>query len=148
MLFDLVGVKTNDPLPAKQFQLLHQFLQVKVALSPQTAPTLNNLLAALKQPADQHEQQQLTDYCQTRFHCNNSVPLTHAQMSDVIHQLFARRLEKAGHTAPTQGNDHPIQPLLNPLIAALPQSLQKVLNKPTALIIVLIIIGCLLALIF
>ena len=62
-LFDLAGVKTNDPLPARHFQLLNQFLQVKVALSPQSAPTLNNLLAALKQPADEQELQQMNDYC-------------------------------------------------------------------------------------
>jgi hypothetical protein len=147
-LFDLVGVKTNDPLPAKQFQLLHQFLQVKVALSPQTAPTLNNLLAELKQPADQQEQQQLTDYCQTRFNCNSSTALTHAQMSDIINQLFTRRLEKAGHTTPIHSDDRQFQPWLNPLIAALPEPLQKVLSKPAALVILLIIVGCLLALVF
>ena len=56
-------MKTNDPLPARHFQLLNQFLQVKVALSPQSAPTLNNLLAALKQPADEQELQQMNDYC-------------------------------------------------------------------------------------
>lgn len=99
-LFDLVGVKTNDPLPARHFQLLNQFLQVKVALSPQNAPTLNNLLAALKQPADEQELQQMNDYCQTRFNCGANAPLTHPQMSDAIHQLFARRLEKAGQAQP------------------------------------------------
>lgn len=93
-LFDLAGVKTNDPLPARHFQLLNQFLQVKVALSPQSAPTLNNLLAALKQPADEQELQQMNDYCQARFNCGANAPLTHPQMSDAIHQLFARRLEK------------------------------------------------------
>ncbi|WP_431221552.1 flagella biosynthesis regulator Flk [Serratia sp. L9] len=142
-LFDLVGVKVNDPLPARHFQLLSQFLQVKVALSPQTAPTLHNLLAVLKQPADQQEQQQLGDYCQTRFNGSLTTPLTHAQLNDVIQQLFARRLDKAGHAPPLYGENREPAPLLNPLIAALPQSLQTTLSKPlvwVALVITLVLL--------
>lgn len=148
-LFDLSGVKTNDPLPARHFQLLNQFLQVKVALSPQTAPTLNNLLAVLKQPADPQEQQQLNDYCQSRFHCNASAPLTHPQMSDIINQLFARRLEKAGPTQPSAVSHDEPQPLLNPLIAALPQPLQKALSKPAvAFILFILVLALVLGLVF
>lgn len=148
-LFDLAGVKTNDPLPARHFQLLNQFLQVKVALSPQNAPTLNNLLAALKQPADEQELQQMNDYCQTRFNCGANAPLTHPQMSDAIHQLFARRLEKAGQAQPIASPSIEPQPLLNPLIAALPLPLQKALSKPAvALILLLLALAVVLALVF
>ncbi|WP_434460948.1 flagella biosynthesis regulator Flk [Serratia plymuthica] len=148
-LFDLAGVKTNDPLPARHFQLLNQFLQVKVALSPQSAPTLNSLLAVLKQPADPQEQQQLNDYCQSRFNCNASAPLTHPQMSDAINQLFARRLEKTGPTQPIAGGPAEPQPLLNPLISALPQPLQKALNKPAvAFILLILVLAVVLALVF
>ena len=148
-LFDLAGVKTNDPLPARHFQLLNQFLQVKVALSPQNAPTLNNLLAALKQPADEQELQQMNDYCQTRFNCGANAPLTHPQMSDAIHQLFARRLEKAGQAQPIASPPVEPQPLLNPLIAALPLPLQKALSKPAvALILLLLALAVVLALVF
>lgn len=148
-LFDLAGVKTNDPLPARHFQLLNQFLQVKVALSPQNAPTLNNLLAALKQPADKQELQQMNDYCQARFNCGANAPLTHPQMSDAIHQLFARRLDKAGQTQPIASHPVEPQPLLNPLIAALPLPLQKALSKPAvALILLLLALAVVLALVF
>uniref|UniRef100_UPI001BD52EB1 flagella biosynthesis regulator Flk n=1 Tax=Serratia marcescens TaxID=615 RepID=UPI001BD52EB1 len=148
-LFDLAGVKTNDPLPARHFQLLNQFLHVKVALSPQSAPTLNNLLAALKQPADEQELQQMNDYCQTRFNCGANAPLTHPQMSDAIHQLFARRLEKAGQAQPIVSQPVELQPLLNPLIAALPLPLQKALSKPAvALILLLVALAIVLALVF
>lgn len=148
-LFDLAGVKTNDPLPARHFQLLNQFLQVKVALSPQSAPTLNNLLAALKQPADEQELQQMNDYCQARFNCGANAPLTHPQMSDAIHQLFARRLEKAGQAQPIASHPVEPQPLLNPLIAALPLPLQKALSKPAvALILLLLVLAVVLALVF
>lgn len=136
-LFELIGVKTNDPLPARHFQLLSQFLQVKVALSPQSAPTLHNLLAVLKQPADQQEQQQLNDYCQTRFNGNINTPLTHAQLNDVIQQLFARRLDKSDHMQPLHSENTAPQPLLNPLIAILPQSLQSTLSKPLVLVAII-----------
>ncbi|CAI0702466.1 flagella biosynthesis regulator Flk [Serratia entomophila] len=148
-LFDLAGVKTNDPLPVRHFQLLNQFLQAKVALSTQTAPTLNSLLASLKQPADQQEQQQLNDYCQSRFNCGAAVPLTHPQMSDAIHQLFARRLDKAGQAQPIVAQPAEPQPLLNPLIAALPLPLQKALSKPAVAFILLIaVLAAILALVF
>ena len=148
-LFDLAGVKTNDPLPARHSQLLNQFLQVKVALSPQNAPTLNNLLAALKQPADEQELQQMNDYCQTRFNCSANALLTHPQMSDAIHQLFARRLDKAGQAQPIASPSIEPQPLLNPLIAALPLPLQKALSKPAvALILLLLALAVVLALVF
>ncbi|VEI73302.1 Flagellar regulator flk [Serratia fonticola] len=140
-LFDLVGVKINDPLPARHFQLLSQFMQVKLALSPQTAPTLQNLLAVLKQPADQQEQQQLNDYCQNRFNGNLNTPLTHAQLNDVIQQLFTRRLDKAGHAPSLHSDVQQPQPLLNPLIAALPQPLQSVLSKPLALVVGVIVLA-------
>ncbi|MER5119022.1 flagella biosynthesis regulator Flk [Serratia marcescens] len=147
-LFELAGVKTNDPLPARHFQLLNQFLQVKVALSPQNAPTLNNLLAALKQPADERELQQMNDYCQARFNCGANAPLTHPQMSDAIHQLFARRLDKAGQAQPIASHPVEPQPLLNPLIAALPLPLQKALSKPAvALILLLLALAVVLALV-
>lgn len=148
-LFDLAGVKTNDPLPARHFQLLNQFLQVKVTLSPQNAPTLNNLLAALKQPADEQELQQMNDYCQARFNCGANAPLTHPQMSDAIHQLFARRLEKAGQAQPIASPSIEPQPLLNPLISTLPLPLQKALSKPAvALILLLLALAVVLALVF
>lgn len=143
-LFDLVGIKTNEPLPARHFQLLNQFLQVKTALSPQATPTLHHLLTVLKQPADQQEQQQLTDYCQTRFNSTPGTPLTHAQLHEVIQQLFTLRLEKAGHVpAPHHENRQP-HPLFNPLLAILPASLQATLSKPLVLAAVVAVLALLL----
>ena len=103
--------------------------------------TLQNLLAVLKQPADQQEQQQLNDYCQNRFNGNLNTPLTHAQLNDVIQQLFTRRLDKAGHAPSLHSDVQQPQPLLNPLIAALPQPLQSVFSKPLALVIGVIVLA-------
>ncbi|MFC0225327.1 flagella biosynthesis regulator Flk [Serratia aquatilis] len=138
-LFDLVRVKINDPLPARHFQLLSQFLQVKIALSSQTSPTLHNLLAVLKQPAGQQEQQQLSDYCHTRFNGSLNTPLTPAQLSDVIQQLFIRRLDKAAPLL-RPGENPAVQQPLNPL--------QSRLNKPRVLIAIAIVLLLLLFWVF
>lgn len=67
----------------------------------------------------------------------------------MINQLFARRLEKAGPTQPITGSAAEPQPLLNPLIAVLPQPLQKALSKPAAVFILFILVLALvLALVF
>lgn len=138
-LFDLAGVKINDPLPARHFQLLSQFLQVKVALSPQTSPTLQNLLAVLKQPADQQEQQQLSDYCHSRFNGSLNTPFTPAQLNDVIQQLFTRRLDKAAPSL-RSGENPAVQQPLNPL--------QSALSKPRVLIAIIIVLLLLLFWVF
>ncbi|CNL75405.1 flagella biosynthesis regulator Flk [Yersinia proxima] len=147
-LFDMVGVKSNDPLPARHFQILSQFLQVKVALSQQTAPTLISLQTALKQPADAQEQQLLIDYNQNRFQASPTTPLTQAQLNDIINVLFAARLERANAAQRLAEDQKTIQPLINPLIVALPQPLQSLLQKPSLAFVALIIVMAFLLAIF
>ncbi|WP_392434043.1 flagella biosynthesis regulator Flk [Yersinia sp. HM-2024] len=147
-LFDMMGVKSNDPLPARHFQILSQFLQAKVALSQQTAPTLINLQTALKQPADAQEQQLLIDYSQNRFQASPTTPLTQAQLNDIINVLFSARLGRANAAQHLAEERETIQPLINPLIAALPQSLQPLLQKPSLVFVALIIVMAFLLAIF
>ncbi|MGP6377989.1 flagella biosynthesis regulator Flk [Yersinia bercovieri] len=144
-LFDMVGVKSSDPLPARHFQILSQFLQTKVALSQQTAPTLVNLQTALKQPATAQEQQLLLDYSQNRFQASPSTPLTQAQLNDIINVLFSARLDRANAAQNLAEDQKILQPLINPMIVALPQSVQSLLQKPSLVIVaVAIVIACLL----
>ncbi|CNL32776.1 flagella biosynthesis regulator Flk [Yersinia mollaretii] len=145
-LFDMVGVKSSDPLPARHFQILSQFLQTKVVLSQQTAPTLVNLQTALKQPVNAQEQQLLVDYSQNRFQASPTTPLTQAQLNDIINVLFAARLDRANAAQHLAEDQKILQPIINPMIVALPQSLQNVLQKPSLVIItVAIVIAFLLA---
>ncbi|CNK24127.1 flagella biosynthesis regulator [Yersinia mollaretii] len=145
-LFDMVGVKSSDPLPARHFQILSQFLQTKVVLSQQTAPTLVNLQTALKQPVNAQEQQLLVDYSQNRFQASPTTPLTQAQLNDIINVLFAARLDRANAAQHLAEDQKILQPTINPMIVALPQSLQNVLQKPSLVIItVAIVIAFLLA---
>ncbi|CNJ11981.1 flagella biosynthesis regulator Flk [Yersinia mollaretii] len=145
-LFDMVGVKSSDPLPARHFQILSQFLQTKVVLSQQTAPTLVNLQTALKQPVNAQEQQLLVDYSQNRFQASPTTPLTQAQLNDIINVLFAARLDRANAAQHLAEDQKILQPIINPMIVALPQSLQNMLQKPSLVIItVAIVIAFLLA---
>lgn len=147
-LFDMVGVKSHDPLPARHFQLLSQFLQTKVALSQQTAPTLINLQTALKQPADAQEQQLLADYSQNRFQATPTTPLTQAQLNDIINVLFAARLDRTNTVPLFDEEQKNIQPLINPMIASLPEALQPLLQKPSIAFVALIIVIAFLLAIF
>lgn len=145
-LFDMVGVKSSDPLPARHFQILSQFLQTKVVLSQQTAPTLVNLQTALKQPVNAQEQQLLIDYSQNRFQAGPTTPLTQAQLNDIINVLFAARLDRANAAQHLAEDQKILQPIINPMIVALPQSLQNMLQKPSLVVItVAIVIAFLLA---
>ncbi|AKP32537.1 flagella biosynthesis regulator Flk [Yersinia aleksiciae] len=134
-LFDMVGVKSSDPLPARHFQILSQFLQTKVVLSQQTAPTLVNLQTALKQPATAQEQQLLIDYSQNRFQASPTTPLTQAQLNDIINVLFAARLDRANAVQYSTEDQKMLQPVINPMIIALPESLQTILQKPSLVIV-------------
>ncbi|CNE75847.1 flagella biosynthesis regulator Flk [Yersinia mollaretii] len=147
-LFDMVGVKSSDPLPARHFQILSQFLQTKVLLSQQTAPTLVNLQTALKQPVNAQEQQLLTDYSQNRFQASPTTPLTQAQLNDIINVLFAARLDRANAAQHLAEDQKILQPVINPMIIALPQSLQNVLQKPSLVIVTVVIVIALLLAIF
>ncbi|AKA37819.1 flagella biosynthesis regulator Flk [Yersinia ruckeri] len=143
-LFEIIGSKPGDPLPARHFPLMSQFLQTKMTLSQQAAPTLVNLQTALKQPVDSQEQQQLTDYCQQRFQASPTTPLTQTQLNDIINLLFTNRLDKAISAQRSTEDQGPTQPLYNPFIAALPVPLQPLLKKPSlAFIALLIVIGLL-----
>ncbi|AJJ63251.1 flagella biosynthesis regulator Flk [Yersinia aldovae] len=147
-LFEMIGVKNAAPLPARHFQILSQFLQTKTALSQQTAPTLINLQTALKQPVDAQEQQLLIDFSQKRFQATLTTPLTQAQLNDIINVLFAARLDRANSAQRLEEEPRPVQPLINPLIVALPESLQSLLQKPSLIFVSLIIVMIFLLVLF
>jgi len=141
-LFDLVGLKSGDPIPAKHFQLLSQFLQVKIAVNQQTAPTLTSLLGALKQPASSEEVQQLSQHAQTQFSATLTTPLTQYQVNKMISLLFRQRVERMPHEHDefTVTSRTVPQPIVNPLVAMLPASMQAMGGKPLIAIIFIVVI--------
>ncbi|PLR34422.1 flagella biosynthesis regulator Flk [Chimaeribacter coloradensis] len=123
-LFRLAGVSTTDPMPARHFQVITQYLQARHALSQQTSPTLHSLHTALKHPASAEEQQQLTEYAQTQFNAGPATPLTAAQLHDLLGMLFSRRVDRSATSASMVQATPAPQPLVSPLIALLPRPLQ------------------------
>lgn len=126
-LFVLVGVKAGDPIPAKHFQLLTQFAQVRITVSQQTTPTLASLLGVLKQPATELEQHRLTDYVATNFHATPDTPLLPGQVNSLIGVLFNQRVDRPTRSYRTDEKSARISRSKsrgNPFVAMLPASMQ------------------------
>ncbi|QDX29380.1 flagella biosynthesis regulator Flk [Dickeya poaceiphila] len=139
-LMNMQGLKTGDPIPAKNFQVLSQFLNTQsVLLQQHTPPTLHTLQAALKQPLDQQEQQLLQDFTRNTLNMTPQTPLTPSQISDVVTFLYRRRLQQIQGASTT-----PLQPFIHPLIIALPQEWRSLVNKPIGLVLVTILVVALL----
>ncbi|WP_107759930.1 flagella biosynthesis regulator Flk [Dickeya sp. Secpp 1600] len=139
-MMDMQGLKTGDPIPAKNFQVLSQFLNTQsILLQQHTLPTLHTLQAALKQPLDQQEQQLLQDFTRSTLNITPQTPLTPSQISDVVTFLYRRRLQQI-----QEASAAPLQPFINPLIVALPQEWRSLVNKPIGLALVAILVVALL----
>ncbi|MBP2843963.1 flagella biosynthesis regulator Flk [Dickeya oryzae] len=139
-LMDMQGLKIGDPIPAKNFHVLSQFINTQSALLQQHTPTtLQTLQAALKQPLDQQEQQLLQDFTRNTLNLTPHMPLTPSQVSDVVAFLYRRRLQQIQDATTT-----PMQPFINPLIMALPQEWRTLVNKPIGLVLVAVVVVALL----
>lgn len=126
-LFVLIGVKAGDPIPAKHFQLLTQFAQVRITVSQQTTPTLASLLGVLKQPATELEQHRLKDYAATNFHAAVDTPLLPVQVNSLIGVLFNQRVDRPARSPRVEEKSTRISrsgSRVNPLIAMLPAAMQ------------------------
>lgn len=124
-LLKLIGLDSDQPIPARYFQSLNQLLQARVALSQQAAPSLSTLFQVIKQPADQMEQQQLTDYCQQTFHLSVHGPLNTQQQEAILEYLFRLRQIQPSDSPTEPAHEpmpitRPIMPWLDPLISRLP----------------------------
>lgn len=97
-MLELSGVKTGELIPAKHFTALATWLQARQTLSTQSAPTLNSLQAALKQPMEPHEWQALCDYSQQSWSITPQTVLTMTQVQTLLNQLFMKRVERAQDT--------------------------------------------------
>lgn len=139
-LMDMQGLKIGDPIPAKNFHALSQFINTQSVLLQQHTPTtLQTLQAALKQPLDQQEQQLLQDFTRNTLNLTPQMPLTPSQVSDVVTFLYRRRLQQI-----QDATTPPMQPFINPLIMALPQEWRALVNKPIGLALVAVVVVALL----
>lgn len=133
-MLELSGVKTGELIPAKHFSHLVTWLQARQTLSTQTAPTLNTLQAALKQPLEPQEQQTLREYAQQSWQATPQTVLTTAQVQDLLNQILLKRIERSNDQIDTRY--FPPTQLPPPLFL---EALQKFSSRPGILILSLII---------
>lgn len=90
-LHALVGLKDGDPIPAKHYPLLIQYLQARQLLVGQHTLYLAQLLQGLKQPANAQELEQAAAYCQQHYQLTVDSPLSLVQAQNLLNVLFSRR---------------------------------------------------------
>ncbi|HKM98669.1 MAG TPA: flagella biosynthesis regulator Flk [Buttiauxella sp.] len=139
-MLELSGVKTGDLIPAKHFTLLTTWLQARQTLSQQHSPTLHTLQAALKQPLEPAEWQEMTDYSLQRFQATPQTLLTNSQVQDILNQVFLKRAERQ----PAALETHNIQPIANPIWAPFIEPMKVVSARPGMALVALVVVMALL----
>lgn len=157
-LMAMQHLPAGTPIPAQHLPLLTQYLQTQTDLhhllmmaAVRDAPPGSTLTSAIPQAAvnlaphatlallqnliqprlDANELTLLQDYSQNRFNAGMQAPLTQVQLNDVVTFLFAHRLQRAQENEWSVQSLFPSpQPLVNPLVAALPPSWQALFHKP------------------
>jgi len=135
-MLELSGVKTGELIPAKHFALLTTWLQARQTLSQQNTPTLHTIQAALKQPLEPAEWQEITDYSQQRFQATPQTLLTTAQVQDILNQVFLKRAERQPATLEVQH----IQPITSPIWAPFIEPLKAISARPGLALIALVVV--------
>lgn len=138
-MLELSGVKTGELIPAKHFTALATWLQARQTLSTQSAPTLNALQAALKQPMEPHEWQALRDYGQQHWNVTPQTVLTMTQVQTLLNQLFLKRVERAQDTLDVRY----VQPIVSPF-APIIEVYKAASARPGLMLIVAIVVIALL----
>lgn len=90
-LYQIVGLKNGDPIPARHYSLLMQYLQARQLLISQQNITLPNLFHCLKHPPTSDEVQQASHYCHANYQLPDNHVMTVAQAHDLLNHLFSSR---------------------------------------------------------
>lgn len=139
-MLELSGVKTGDLIPAKHFTLLTTWLQARQTLSQQQTPTLHTLQAALKQPLEPAEWQEMTDYSLQRFQATPQTLLTNSQVQDILNQVFLKRAERQ----PAALEVHHVQPITSPIWSSFSEQMKVVSARPGMALVALVVVMLLL----
>ena len=134
-MLELSGVKAGELIPAKQFTHLVTWLQARQTLSTQSAPTLHNVQAALKQPLEPHEFEAIRDYAQQNWQATPQTVLTTAQVQDLLNQIFVRRAERESGVPEVRN----IQPIYSPLFAPVVETFKTMSARPGLMFVALMV---------
>lgn len=139
-MLELSGVKSGELIPAKHFALLTTWLTARQTLAQHATPTLHTVQAALRQPMEPREWQEMTDYAQQRYQATPQTLLTTAQVQDILNQVFVRRAERSPESLEVRN----IQPIYSPLFAAVAEPLKNLSARPGLALFALVIVLALL----
>jgi len=134
-MLELSGVKSGEPIPAKQFTHLVTWLQARQTLSTQNAPTLHSVQAALKQPLEPQEFNALREYAQQNWQATPQTVLTTAQVQDLLNQIFIRRAEREVGVPEARN----IQPIYSPLFAPVVETFRALSARPGLMFVALLV---------
>lgn len=125
-LLEQVNVKPGDPVPARLFAPLTNWLQAHQTLSQHPAPTLQTLLAAQKQPLSDPEQQSLMDYSEQRLQVSLQTVLTPFQVQDLLTHILLMRTERQ-QAGIIEVRD--IKPIISPLFSGTLNAIRQVSGR-------------------
>ncbi|WP_061709856.1 flagella biosynthesis regulator Flk [Pseudenterobacter timonensis] len=134
-MLELSGVKAGELIPAKQFTHLVTWLQARQTLSAHSAPTLQTVQAALKQPLEPQEFEAIRDYAQQNWQATPQTVLTVAQVQDILNQIVVRRSEREGGIPEAQH----IQPIYSPFFAPIVETFRTLSARPGVMLVALLI---------
>ncbi|OON39110.1 flagella biosynthesis regulator [Izhakiella australiensis] len=128
-MLKMVNLQSGDPVPSRLYPLLTQYLQTHQALSQHGAPTLNLLVASLKQPPAPEEHRLLENTLSQQFQLTPQSPLSSAQAQILLELLFSQR---AGRLREQRLADSAIapQPIVAPIWSYLPGFMQPATQRP------------------
>lgn len=133
-LLELVSLKPGEPIPAKLFAPLSNFLQAQHTLSQHPAPTQETVQAALKQPLTEPEREWIADYSQQRFQATPQTILTPFQVQDLLTQILLNRTERQSGAIEVRD----IKPIVAPLWASAIESIKNISTRSSMAIIALL----------
>jgi len=135
-LLEQVSVKLGEPVPARLFAPLSNWLQAQNTLSQHPAPTLETLQAALKQPLTEQEREWVADYSQQRFQATPQTPLTPFQVQDILTQILLTRTERQSGVIEVRD----IKPIASPFFASTIESIKNISTHSSAAVITLLVV--------
>ena len=135
-LLESVNVRPGDPIPARLFAPLTNWLQAHQTLSQHPAPTLHTLQAAQKQPLNEPEREWLMDYSQQRLQISPQTVLSPFQIQDILTQILLMRTERQP-AGVIEVRD--IKPITGPLFASTMDAIKQVSTRHSVAIIAFLI---------
>lgn len=94
-MLHMANRRIGEPIPVRYYPLFINWLQARQSLIEIASPNLHNLQGVLKQPMDEAEWQQISNYISSHFSKNDQAVLTQAQALAALNTLYRKRMGPA-----------------------------------------------------